>query len=151
MIVKLSDRPELKEKAAAWYSSKWSVPEEAYLESIEESFNAVVPSWYLWLEEEKIAAGMGVIENDFHDRKDLTPNLCAVYTEPEYRGRGIAGKLLNHVCNDMAEHGICTLYLVTDLIGFYEQYGWEYYCMVQGDGEDKMSRMYRHEWRKNEK
>ncbi|NCB90986.1 MAG: MFS transporter [Clostridia bacterium] len=25
------------------------------------------------------------MENDFHDRKDLTPNVCAVYTEKEYR------------------------------------------------------------------
>ena len=33
--------------------------------------------------------GMGVIENDFHDRKDLMPNVCAVYTEEAYRGRGI--------------------------------------------------------------
>ena len=28
---------------------------------------------------------MGVIENDFHDRKDLTPNVCAVYTEEDCR------------------------------------------------------------------
>lgn len=34
----------------------------------------------------------GSIENDFHDRKDLTPNICAVYTEEAYRGRGIAGR-----------------------------------------------------------
>ena len=44
---------------------------------------------------------MGVIENDFHDRKDLAPNVCAVYVEQEYRRRGIAGKLLNDVCEDM--------------------------------------------------
>lgn len=31
----------------------------------------------------------GSIANDFHDRKDLTPNICAVYTEEAYRGRGI--------------------------------------------------------------
>lgn len=28
---------------------------------------------------DKIAGGMGVIENDFHDRKDLAPNVCAVW------------------------------------------------------------------------
>lgn len=41
--------------------------------------------WYLCLDGEKIVAGMGVIENDFHNRKDLTPNVCAVYTGKEYR------------------------------------------------------------------
>jgi len=143
-IVKLADHPELKEKAAKWFSDKWSIPEKAYQESIEDSFTSVVPSWYLYLKNGKIAGGLGVIENDFHERKDLTPNVCAVYTEPEYRRNGIAGKLLNHVCEDMKAHGIDTLYLLTDHTGFYERYGWEFYCMVLGDGEDEPSRMYIH-------
>jgi GNAT superfamily N-acetyltransferase len=87
---------------------------------------------------------MGVIENDFHDRKDLLPNVCAVYTEEEYRGRGIAGNLLNMVIEDMKSKGITPLYLVTNHTGFYERYGWEFLCLVQGDGEPEMSRMYIH-------
>ena len=39
-----------------------------------------VPQWYMALDGERIIGGMGVIENDFHDRKDLAPNVCAVYT-----------------------------------------------------------------------
>ena len=46
---------------------------------------------------------MGVIENDFHNRKDLSPNVCAVYTEEKYRAKGIAGKLLNIVVEDMKD------------------------------------------------
>ena len=143
-VVRLSARRDLKEKAAAWFAGKWSVPEQAYRESIEASYTAVVPSWYLCLDGGKIAAGLGVIANDFHERKDLTPNVCAVYTEPEYRCRGLAGRLLNYVCADMSAHGIDTLYLLTDHTGFYERYGWEYLCPVMGDGEDKPSRMYVH-------
>ena len=41
-----------------------------------------------------------VIENDFHNRKDLTPNVCAVYVEENYRCQRIAGKLLEYVCED---------------------------------------------------
>ena len=100
--------------------------------------------WYLCLDGEKIVSGMGVIENDFHDRKDLAPNVCAVYTEEAYRGRGIAGQLLNKVVAEMRANGISPLYLVTDHKGFYERYGWEFLCMVQGDGEDEMTRMYIH-------
>ena len=44
----------------------------------------------------------------------------------------------------MRAKGISPLYLVTDHIGFYERYGWEYFCMVQGDGEPEMTRMYIH-------
>ena len=74
----------------------------------------------------------------------LTPNVCAVYTEEEHRKKGLAGKLLNKVVDDMANKGVATLYLVTDHIGFYERYGWEFVCMVQGDGEPEKTRMYIH-------
>ena len=77
-IIKLSDNREMVSAAAEWFSSKWNVPKEAYKESMEASFSATVPSWYLCLDDDRIVAGMGVIENDFHDRKDLTPNVCAV-------------------------------------------------------------------------
>lgn len=142
-IVKLTERRDLKQKAAIWFSSKWNVPTEAYLESMEDSFFKTVPSWYLCLDGEKIIAGMGVIENDFHERTDLTPNVCAVFTEPGYRGRGIAGKLLKYVSEDMSAHNIDTLYLVTDHTGFYEKYGWKYLCDVKCDGNET-SRMYIH-------
>lgn len=69
---------------------------------------------------------------------------CAVYTEPEYRCRGYAGKLLKHMCAEMSAQGIDTLYLLTNHTTFYERYGWEFYCMAQGDGEEEMSRMYVH-------
>ena len=100
--------------------------------------------WYLCLEGERIVGGMGVIENDFHDRKDLTPNVCAVYTEEDCRGRGIAGNLLNMVRDDLFAKGITPIYLLTDHTGFYERYGWEFFCMAQGDGEEEMARMYIH-------
>ena len=95
-------------------------------------------------EGDQIIAGLGVIENDFHNRKDLSPNVCAVYTEEDKRCRGIAGALLNYACADMKTKGIDTLYLLTDHTSFYERYGWEFLCMVQGDGEPEPSRMYRH-------
>ncbi len=103
-----------------------------------------VPEWYLCLCGEKLIGGMGVIENDFHPRKDLAPNVCAVYTEEQWRGKGIAGQLLRFVCRDMKERGFDTLYLLTDHTGFYERYGWEFFCPVTGDGEENPSRMYVH-------
>lgn len=48
------------------------------------------------------------------------------------------------VVAQMRAKGITPLYLVTDHTGFYERCGWEFLCMVQGDGEDEMTRMYIH-------
>ena len=141
----LRDCPGRMEQAARWFHSKWRVPEEAYLACMSAYLNRETEyGWYLCLCGAQIVGGMGVIENDFHDRKDLTPNVCAVYTEEAWRGQGVAGRLLNMVVEDMRAKGVSPLYLVTDHTGFYERCGWEFLCMVQGDGEPEKSRMYLH-------
>lgn len=143
--ITLRERPELKDDATQWFHQKWGVPVDAYLACMDAYLaNKTEYGWYLCLNGGNIVGGMGVIENDFHDRKDLTPNVCAVYTEKDYRCQGIAGHLLGLVVEDMRSKGISPLYLVTDHIGFYERYGWEFLCMVQGDGEPEMTRMYIH-------
>lgn len=145
-IVKIRECRELADAAARWFHSKWGIPLEAYAESIRACLegNAVVPQWYAAVEKGEIIGGLGVIENDFHDRKDLTPNVCAVYVEEAHRCKGVAGKLLHCVCKDMNYFGIDTLYLATDHTSFYERYGWKFLCMAQGDGEPDMTRMYIH-------
>ncbi len=141
----LRDIPELKDSAAEWFNSKWGVPKEAYLECMENYLNKDTEyGWYLCLDGSTIVSGLGVIENDFHDRKDLYPNVCAVYTDERYRCKGIAGHLLDMAVEDMRSKGITPVYLVTDHTGFYERYGWEFLCMVQGDDEPEMTRMYIH-------
>jgi len=143
--ISLRECPELENAAADWFSSKWGVPKEAYLECMEAYLRGESEyGWYLCLYGDKIAGGVGVIDNDFHERRDLTPNICAVYTEQGHRGRGIAGNLLNLAVEDLRSKGISPVYLITDHIGFYERYGWEFLCMVKCRGKPEMTRMYIH-------
>ncbi len=143
--VTLRQKPQFQKQAAAWFHDKWEVPQEAYLACMEAYLSGKTEyGWYLCLDGEKIVGGLGVIENDFHRRKDLAPNVCAVYTEKEYRCQGIAGQLLDLVVKDMKTKGVTPIYLITDHTDFYERYGWEFLCMVQeSDGPD-MIRMYIH-------
>ena len=145
VCVPVRDWPEAKEEIALWFHKRWGVPLEAYKESIYDCLGneTGVPQWYVVVRGGRIIAGCGVIENDFHERKDLAPNVCAVYVDEEFRCRGIAGYMLGFVCEDMKKLGYDTLYLVTDHIGFYERYGWEYLCPVKGS-DDELSRMYVH-------
>ena len=101
-ILKLREHSELASEAAEWFHSKWDIPVEEYAGSIQECLTgkSIVPQWYVAVENQQIIGGIGVIENDFHNRKDLTPNVCAVYVEENYRCQGIAGKLLEYVCED---------------------------------------------------
>lgn len=103
------------------------------------------------LENNEIIAGVGAIENDFHESKDLAPNVCALYIEEEYRCRGIAGKLLRFVCEDMDKKAVDTLYLATEHTTFYERYGWEFLCMVKEENSDEMIRMYVHRKKREKK
>jgi hypothetical protein len=48
------------------------------------------------------------------------------------------------VVDDLKSKDIALIYLLTDHIGFYERYGWEFLCMVQSDNGPDMSRMYIH-------
>ena len=144
-FITLKQKPELALCVAKWFNSKWGVPVQAYLDCIQAYIsNQTEYGWYICMHGDDIVGGLGVIENDFHDRKDLTPNVCAVYTEEKHRKKGIAGALLNMAVNDLRKKGISPVYLVTDHVGFYERYGWEFLCMVQGDGEPNMTRMYIH-------
>ncbi len=144
-MIALREKPELINTAAEWFHSKWSHPKEAYLKCMKEYLQHDTEyGWYLCLDKEKIVGGLGVIENDFHDRKDLFPNVCAVYTEKDYRGQKIAGNLLNFAVEDLKSKGITPVYLITDHVGFYEKYDWEFFCMAQGDDEPECSRIYIH-------
>lgn len=88
--ITLREQPEWMENSAEWFSSKWSVPKEAYLACMNAYLHKETEyGWYLCLDDNQIIGGLGVIENDFHDRKDLTPNICAVFTEDRYRCQGL--------------------------------------------------------------
>lgn len=143
-ITSLCDHPEWMKDAAKWFHSKWGVPEQAYLDSMEEALKTEsgVPAWYVILgENEEIIAGLGVIENDFHKRPDLAPNICAVYVEEAYRRQGLAKKLLDHAAEQLALHGIDTVYLITTHTEFYEHCGFTFYGMIEED-DGNMIRMY---------
>ena len=143
--VALRDRPELLDRAATWFHEKWGVPREAYLECMSAYLDGSTDyGWYLCLDGEGIVGGLGVIENDFHDRKDLAPNVCAVYTEEACRGRGIAGQLLRLAVEDMRKAGVSPLFFFFFFVGFYERYGWEFLCMAREEGTDKPTRLYIH-------
>ena len=136
-FVALRDHPELWDRASAWFSGKWELPPEEYHRSMEEPPVRGVPGWYLLCAADgTILAGAGLIENDFHDRPDLHPNLCALYVEPAWRGRGLARFLLGALRREAGACGWQELYLITDHTGFYERCGWRFATMVETtDGE----------------
>ena len=143
-ITDLREQKQLIDCAAQWFHSKWGVPLQAYLESMNDALTTKsgVPAWYVILnEQEEIIAGLGVIENDFHKRKDLAPNICAVYVEEAYRKQGLARMLMDHATKELACHHIDMVYLITGHTEFYEHCGFTFYGMIEED-DGNMIRMY---------
>lgn len=143
IIRTIHDYPEAIQQAGEWFSEKWEIPPSAYIESMEDSLGQKkVPEWYfIWDDHKNIIAGAGVIDNDFHNRRDLSPNVCVLFVENEYRGQGIAKQLLNHIREEYGKKGFNKLYLVTDHTQLYEKYGWQYSTMVMDDDGENL-RMY---------
>ncbi|MGM0170282.1 GNAT family acetyltransferase [Enterococcus sp. AZ140] len=132
--IKLNEHPELLEETASWFSSKWGIPAEVYAESIRTGIieKESIPQWYVILDAKgAIVGGAGVIENDFHDRPDSAPNLCALYVEPEHRNQGLAKWILEQTREEMHRLGFKKLYLMTDHTSFYERYDWSFLTMVK--------------------
>lgn len=143
-IIKLANHPELREQAAIWFSDKWEIPVEAYRDSIQSSIEQPegIPQWYVIIDDtQQIIAGTGIIDNDFHERKDLSPNLCALFVDEAYRKRNIAKQLLDFARVEMKSLGFEKLYLVTDLDDFYEKCGWTFLTRVKED-EGELIKMY---------
>ncbi|MBQ9124434.1 MAG: GNAT family N-acetyltransferase [Acholeplasmatales bacterium] len=139
-IIKLNNK-NIIEELALFFHNKWGVPKEAYIDSMNESLNNIVPAWYYILDNNDIIAGAGVIENDFHKRHDLTPNICALYVKEEYRGNGLAKRLLNYISNDLKKNNINNVYLITTHTKFYEHCGFNFLDMIEED-DGNMIRCY---------
>ena len=81
-ILNIREHPAWKDKAALWFHEKWNIPEEEYRKSMEECLKGQgpVPQWYVAAAGEEIIGGLGVIENDFHDRKDLAYRRSLIFS-----------------------------------------------------------------------
>ena len=130
-IIVIKEQPEYKEKAIAYFQKRWSTEDSkmVYQNCITHSIttSSQIPLWYLLLNtEDEIIGCAGLIANDFISRQDLYPWLCALYIEKEDRGKGYSKLLIEKVKKDAKNAGFPSLYLCTDLKGYYEKYGFSY-------------------------
>lgn len=128
-IISIRRKPEYSERAIDWFASKWGIDRKEYEKSIHDCINnnESLPQWYLAVDEEdEIVGGCGLIQNDFVDRTDLFPYLCALFVEEEARGNALGAKLLENARIEAGRLGFDKIYLCTDHTAYYEKHGWKY-------------------------
>ena len=118
----------------------------------EESFHEKLGNGFLYilLDEDKITNGKPTVASfaTFCDKDEVIsefrPWIGFVFTAPAYRGRRLAGKIIEH-CMKVAETAYPEseyVYVSTDEEGLYEKYGFDFFeKMKTGWGEE--SRVYR--------
>lgn len=127
-IINIKDNPEYKEQFIEYFVLRWASEDssDVYIDCISNaSRKDSIPNWYLLLDDNIIVGCAGLISNDFISRMDLTPWLCALYIEEEYRGNAYGSLLIEKIKEDTLKLGYDYLYLCSDHVGYYEHYGFE--------------------------
>lgn len=127
-IISIKENPDWKDAAINYISSKWDAPRIIYEDCITHCITTSnpLPQWYLLLEGSQIIGCAGLITNDFINRMDLYPWLCALYIEEDRRGNAYGLQLIEKVKQDTLKAGFENLYLCTEHIGYYEKYEFKY-------------------------
>ena len=126
-IVSAREHPALREGIAAYIKSKWAGPNSlrVYDDCIAHLGDRL-PEWYVLEDGGRYVGCAGLIANDFISRQDLLPWLCALYIEPDARGRALGRLLIERAKADARAAGFEHVYLCTDHAGYYEKYGFSY-------------------------
>jgi len=136
------ESPYLKE-AIAYFWNQWGSESnyDFYRDCIENSLATEIslPKFYVLLDQDNIVGSYALLTNDIISRQDLMPWFACLLIDDDYRKQGLAQKLLNHGLDQARQKGYDYLYLSTDLIGFYEKKGWDYYAKAFGLSGDEFN------------
>jgi GNAT superfamily N-acetyltransferase len=127
-LIGLEERPDYLPAAIDYFWRHWGSDSNYhfYRDCIEHAISShkELPKFYLLLDGHEIIGSYALLVNDIISRQDLMPWFACLYVEESYRGRGLAGQLLEHGLSEAARKGFDRLYLSTDLVNFYERKGW---------------------------
>ncbi|MEC9482741.1 MAG: GNAT family N-acetyltransferase [Halomonas sp.] len=142
------DSPHI-ETVAAWQQAAWGHlnPTLDFLgrctEVRGECGPAGVPRVFVAMVEAHPVGTASLIEDDMSTRPELTPWLASVFVLPEWRGRGIASRLVRRVEEEARQADVERFYLYTpDQQALYRRLGWQAFEDVSYRGE-QVTLMYR--------
>ena len=123
------------------WGSTFSSSKEEKLKKIKQSIieNKNFPHIYLLIHNNEIIGSFSILEYELKD-SNLSPWLACVVINKKYRRKGY-GKILLQYINEIIEKNFNTIYLTTELIGFYEKIDFKLIKIINNNG--KNNRLYR--------
>lgn len=129
-IYQLNERPDLVDETINFFWNQWGSQgnykfyKDCIIHSCETSSD--LPRFYIAVQNDSIIGSYALLRNDLISRQDLTPWFACLFIVPELRGNEFGAALLEHAVKETNKKGFESLYLCTDLEGYYEKYGWSY-------------------------
>lgn len=138
-IVDLRSQPQWLEPVACWHHQEWLKGRSNALELDEQQYSLdrrvtilqahlgqePIPSTFVACVEGEPVGSASVVYYEFTAGK-RSEWLTNVYVQPAWRRRGIACRLVRHVCEYAAKQGVASIRLYTrDQCRYYERLGWQ--------------------------
>ena len=141
-ILDLAQQAEHLETLARWHQQQWQDlnPGENLQQRIQRMQDYLsedfIPSTFIAIGEQ-LYGSAAIVAADMDSHPELTPWLASVYVAPPFRRQGIGARLVRHVMQQAAKHGIEELYLFTpDREDFYRRLGWQVLQQEQYRGHE---------------
>ena len=77
------------------------------------------------ISENKIVGFCTFLKTDYYPENRYSPWISSIFVDEAYRGCRISGKMIETVIVYAKEQGFSKIYIPSDMIGFYEKYGFE--------------------------
>ncbi|WP_104204528.1 GNAT family N-acetyltransferase [Billgrantia saliphila] len=141
-IVRLSPDSDHVPTVASWTYAEWGHLNPGYTAASwceafrRECGDGGVPSIFVAMEGDQPVGTAALMARDMDSRPELTPWLASVFVLPEWRGQGIASRLIRRVEAEAAGCGVDLFYLFTpDQQALYRRLGWQDHEDVDYRGE----------------
>ena len=76
------------------------------------------------------------LKTDYYPDNRYFPWISSMFVDEAHRGKGICGKLIEAAEAYAKAHGFSTVYIPSDMTGFYERYGYEKIGTLENYGGD---------------
>ena len=135
-IYDIKERKEFLEEIAILTQRQWGnkqLSEDEYNLKIKKKIDKMIDNlnnpFYcklILLDDDKLLGFVSIFPTDGKERLDLTPWYATMYVKEEYRGLGYAKIMNEAILKEAKKRSIKKIYLKTDLINYYEKFGFTY-------------------------
>lgn len=126
-IISLIENPELADEVIAYANQNWSPVSKYFTQVVQQvlTCHGCLPKCFILLKNGRIIGFYTLLEQDFVERKGLSPWIATIFVDEKERGQRLCKEILIHGRTIAGDLGFDKVYLSTNHIELYEKYGFK--------------------------